>query len=446
MTKVVMPKLGLVMKEGKITKWIKNEGDMVHEGEILVHIETEKLSAEYESPAAGVLHIIQAAGATVAVGEAIAELLAQGEAPQATDSPASAKDSAEVAATDEAPSGDTSAPVAGVTDSASVRATPAAKKMARIEEVDLTLVKALRNDGVIDKDAIQSYLENKDSEQISTTPLARRIAEREDVDLSVLQGTGPRGKITEQDVLAASQSAAISEEPAETATIDELGRSFERLALTPLRKVMARRMSESSATVAPVTLTAEIDMSEATRLKNQLTFKLSFTAIMAGAVTRALVQHPDLNATLAENELIRYSTINLGIAVDTEAGLLVPSITSAEQKSLRQITTDLRGIAGRAREGKLSLDELTCGTFTLTNLGMFGIDRFTPIVNLPEVAILGVGAIFDKYLEIDGVMTKRSFCSFSLTFDHRANDGASAARFLQTVKEYMENPYIWLAG
>ena len=164
MTKVVMPKLGLVMKEGKITKWIKNEGDMVHEGEILVHIETEKLSAEYESPAAGVLYIIQPEGATVPVGEDIAEILAQGETPQATDSLAPAKDSAEVTATDEAPSGDASAPVAGVTNSASVRATPAAKKMARTEDIDLALVKALRNDGVIDREAIKAYLETKGSE------------------------------------------------------------------------------------------------------------------------------------------------------------------------------------------------------------------------------------------------------------------------------------------
>ncbi len=449
MTKVVMPKLGLVMKEGKITKWNKSENDMVHEGEILVSIETEKLSAEYESPADGILHILQPEGSTVPVGETIAELLAQGEVPEASNIAVSAKESADVNAASETHAGETSVPVAGDGGSASVRATPAAKKMARSEDVDLAKVSALRKDGVIDKAAIQGYLESKDSEQFSTTPLARRIAERNDVDLSVLQGTGPRGKITEQDVLAADQPESISEESDESAeaeTIDELGRSFQRLSLTPLRKVMARRMSESAATVAPVTLTTEIDMSEATRLKNRLSFKLSFTAIMAAAVTKALVQHPDLNASLVEDELIRYSTINLGIAVDTDGGLLVPSITSAEQKSLRQITTDLQGIAGRARAGKLSLDELTCGTFTLTNLGMFGIDRFTPIINLPEVAILGVGAIFDKYVDVDGVMTKRSFCSFSLTFDHRANDGAGSARFLQTVKEYMENPYIWLAG
>lgn len=446
MTKVVMPKLGLVMKEGKITKWIKNEGDMVHEGEILVHIETEKLNAEYESPATGTLHILQPAGATVPVAEDIAEILAEGEVPQATESPELVKGAADVTAVDNASPEENDASVIADGSPSSVRATPAAKKMARDEDVDLAKVAALRNDGVIDKQAIREYQEAVESGQVSTTPLARRIAERSDVDLSVIQGTGPRGKITEQDVLAAGQPSKAPEESVAADTVDELGRNFQRQTLTPLRKVMSRRMSESAATVAPVTLTTEIDMSESTRLKNQLTFKLSFTAIMAGAVTRALVQHPNLNASLVDDEMIHYSTINLGIAVDTESGLLVPSIISAEQKSLRQITDDLRGIAGRAREGKLSLDELTCGTFTLTNLGMFGIDRFTPIVNLPEVAILGVGAIFDKYVDVDGVMTKRPFCSFSLTFDHRANDGASAARFLQTIREYMENPYIWLAG
>ncbi|SDP47682.1 dihydrolipoamide acetyltransferase family protein [Desulforhopalus singaporensis] len=445
MGKIVMPKLGLTMKEGKITKWVKKNGDMVYEGETLLHIETEKLSNEVVSVETGILHILKEEGLTVAVAEEIAEILSENDALEVNTGTESLQDAASGEGVGPATprENDNSSPAVAGTGKNQIRATPASKKLAKEKSVDLALVTATRSDGTIDKRAVQNYLALEKDHQVAATPLAKREAEKSGIDLDAVAGTGARGKIIEEDVLKAKQAG---QKDVESDSVDELGRSYRRRPLSSLQKVMARHMSECAATVAPVTLTAEVDMTESTRMKKSLPFKTSFTAIMATVVSRALVKHPGINATLAGDELIEYSTVNLGIAVDTEQGLLVPAIFSAEQKSLVQITDDLGGIASRAREGKLNMDELTCGTFTLTNLGMFGIDRFTPIVNIPEVAILGVGNIFDKYVDIEGAMVKRPCCSFSLTFDHRAIDGAGGARFLATVKEYMENPYSWLAG
>lgn len=438
MIKILMPKLGLVMKEGEVSKWLKSEGDYVQEGEIILNIETEKLSSEYESPGSGLLHIVEPEGVKVPVSTLIAQLLAEGESPVVEDTTTAAP-VAEEMVTDNAEQ----APAASVAPAAAtgkVRATPAAKKIARDQEIDLSAVAAIRNDGVVDKQAVAVYLEAVASGQVSATPLARREAERSGIDLDGVSGSGARGKVTEKDVIASGVVAPASGD------VDELGRSFQRQPLSTLGKVMSKRMSASGSAVVPVTLTAEVEMSECANMKGKLPFKASYTAIMAAAVAQALREHPKLNASLDGDELIQYSTVNLGIAVDTKEGLLVPSIASAEQKTTREIVTDLQGISDRARESKLSLDELSRSTFTLTNLGMFGIDRFTPVVNLPEVAILGVGTLNQRVVEIEGVMVSKPFCSFSLTFDHRVVDGATGARFLAAVKEFIENPYVWLAG
>ncbi len=438
MINILMPKLGLVMKEGEVSKWLKIEGEYVQEGEIILNIETEKLSSEYESPGSGILHIIEPDGSKVPVSTLIAQLLSEGESPVIEDTTA-ADPVAEQMMTDSAAQSPATL-VAPAAATGKVRATPAAKRIARDQGIDLSTVAVTRNDGVVDKLAVEAYLEGVASGQVSATPLARREAERSGVDLEGVSGSGARGKVTEKDVIASRPFAAVS------GYVDELGRSFQRQTLSTLGKVMSNRMSASGSAVVPVTITAEVEMSECANMKGKLPFKASYTAIMAAAVTQALRKHPKLNASLDGDELVQFSTINLGIAVDTEKGLMVPSIPSAEQKPLREIVDDLHGISDRAHESKLSLDELSRGTFTLTNLGMFGIDRFTPVVNLPEVAILGVGVMNQRVVEIDGIMVSKPFCSFSLTFDHRVIDGATGARFLMTVKQFLENPYAWVTG
>jgi len=436
MIKVVMPKLGLVMKEGQIAQWIKSEGDMVQEGEILLHIETEKLSTEYESPGSGVLHIIQPEGATIPVSEEIAVLLEDGENYAGAAAPVAGKPSTTSASGEkQGAAAAEKVQTASLSGSGKVAASPAAKRLAAEQGVDLSLVAAARTDGVVDKAAVMAYLEQA---EVKATPLAKRAAEAQGVELGDVVGSGARGKVVEKDVIAAAGPAVEG--------ADDFGRISRREKLSPLRKVMSQRMSESGRQVVPVTLTAEFDMSECTRMREKLPFKASYTAIIATAVAQALGEHPDLNASLDGEEVVYYKTVNLGIAVDTEEGLLVPSIAAAEAKNLRQIAEDLSGIAERARNRQLSLDELSRGTFSLSNLGMFGIDRFTPVVNLPEVAILGVGQMNERLVEENGDIVKKQYASFSLTFDHRLIDGATGARFLQTVREFIENPFSWVLG
>lgn len=457
MKNVLMPRLGLLMKEGTINKWHKREGDEVKEGELLLEITTEKVTSEVESPASGVLgRILAPEGATVPVATVIAEIVEAGD-------------------TIAAPTVERGGSEEQVTARAGkVLASPAAKRLAREKGLDLSLVSPSRPDGFVSEADVVAYLARVEASPVKASPVARKEAERLGVALAAVEGTGPGGKVTRDDVLRAAgwgsgigdrgsgdgPPASDPRSPTPGAGVDEMGRAFRLEKISSVRAVVGRRMAESARNVAPVTLTTEVDLGECRRLKEALPFKTSYTAILAATVSRALREHPYVNAALpskdgvlqqkddstTEDCLILYSTVNLGIAVDTPTGLLVPSIVSADRKSIKEITEELADLVTRAREGKLTLDELTRGTFTLTNLGMFGIDRFTPIVNLPEVAILGVGEMVERYVPSPNGPVARPLCTFSLTFDHRAIDGAQGARFLATVKQFVQNPYLWLIG
>ena len=431
MKKVVMPKLGLLMKEGTINKWHKREGEEVREGELLLEITTEKVTSEVESPASGVLgRILVPEGATVPVGTVIAQIVEAGD-DLGTSMMAMDDQEKQTVRPDK------------------VLASPAAKRLARDRGLDLGLVSPSRKDSFISEADVLAYLAQAEARSIKATPLARREADRMGIALATVEGTGPGGKVTRDDVLRAVEQSAGSQpgtapEAAAAEGVDEMGRTFRRERISSVRAIVSRRMDESARTVASVTLTTEVDLGECRRLKESLPFKASYTAILAAAVSRALREHPYVNATLTGDCLILYSTVNLGIAIDTPAGLFVPCIASADTKSIKEIADELVDLVARAREGKLTLDELTRGTFTLTNLGMFGVDRFTPIINLPEVAILGIGEIVERCVpSVDGP-SFRPLCAFSLTFDHRAIDGAQGARFLATVKQFVQNPYLWL--
>lgn len=462
MKNVLMPRLGLLMKEGTINKWHKREGEEVKEGELLLEITTEKVTSEVESPASGVLgRILVPEGATVPVATVIAEIVEAGDA---------------IVAPTVEPGGPEEQAIARA---GKVLASPAAKRLAKEKGLDLSLVSPSRKDGFVSEADVVAYVAQLEVRPVKASPVARKEAQRLGVALAGVEGTGPGGKVTRDDVLRAGGqgpgvrdrgSAPPAPDPwpltpgpqplAPAQGVDEMGRAFRCEKISSVRVVVGRRMAESARTVAPVTLTTEVDLGECRRLKESLPFKTSYTVILAAAVSRALREHPYVNAALplrdsilsqkdeppTDDCLILYSTVNLGIAVDTPAGLLVPSIVSADRKSIKEITEELADLVTRAREGKLSLDELTRGTFTLTNLGMFGVDRFTPIVNLPEVAILGVGEMIEKYVPSPNGPLVRPLCTFSLTFDHRAIDGAQGARFLATVKQFVQNPYLWLIG
>jgi pyruvate dehydrogenase E2 component (dihydrolipoamide acetyltransferase) len=272
------------------------------------------------------------------------------------------------------------------------------------------------------------------------TPSVRRLAEEAGIDISAIPAGRPGGRVTRADVLAASAQPFVTE-------------SFETIG--PVRRVIIERMTESARTVAPVTLTTDADATELARLRTTLKEELagsdepvpSFNDLIARLVALALIEHPNLNATLQGDRIIRYEAVHLGLAVDTERGLLVPVIRDAGRKGVHEIAAEAAQLIEQTRSGSIAADQLKGSTFTISNLGMFDVDAFTPIINLPDCAILGLGRIQSRPVVIDEeteTVAVRKMMALSLTFDHRVVDGAPAARFLQSVRRKIERPFSWL--
>ncbi|MCS7285901.1 MAG: dihydrolipoamide acetyltransferase family protein [Anaerolineae bacterium] len=271
--------------------------------------------------------------------------------------------------------------------------------------------------------------------EILATPAAKRLAKEHGIDLAQVTGTGPGGRITEKDVMAFIEARKAPPPPPRppAKVIPFIG----------MRQAIAERMTQSLQTMAQVTITAEIDATELVRMREQLKgeFELTYTDMVVKAAAMALKKHPLLNSALIGEEIHLLEEIHIGVAVALEGGLIVPVVRDADKKSLKEIASETRRLAEGARAGTLTVDEVTGSTFTVTNLGMYGVDIFTPIINPPEVAILGVGRIVEKPACYQGQIVSRAMMHLSLTFDHRIVDGAPAAEFLRTVKELLENPY-----
>jgi pyruvate dehydrogenase E2 component (dihydrolipoamide acetyltransferase) len=273
------------------------------------------------------------------------------------------------------------------------------------------------------------------------------------VDLRGVSGSGPGGRITREDVEQAAQGAAVAEPAPAEPTPRPAAEVLERTPLAGIRGAVARRMAESSRATARVTLLMEVDATALVNLRERLKgrvaeewgFAPSYNDLLAKIVATALRQHPHMNARLTADALERLAHVNLGLAVDTERGLLVPVVRDADTKSVRQLAEEFRALAEKARAGRASPDDLSGGTFTITNLGMYDVWAFTPIINLPEAAILGVGCITPTPVVRQGQVVVRQMLMLSLAFDHRLVDGAPAARFLQVLKALIEEPYLWLA-
>ena len=405
---IVMPRLGWTMDEGTLVEWLKKEGETVAVGEMLFTVESDKAVNEVESFDGGILHIPDGApgpGATVAVGTMLGYLLEPGE-------------KAPVAAPSSTPSD-------GPPPQPALQAQPAAVP-SRGGEPDPAHSRSSAESPPLKSARVKPAI----------SPRARRLAGELGVDWTQLSGSGRSGRITEDDVRAASSTADSASEPV-TGSSDEA--AIERTRLSPVRRVIADRMSQSSRDNATVTLTAEIDATRLVEFRGRCPApKPGYTDVFVRLAALALADHPVLNASLDDGHVLLHRSIHVGIAVDTDAGLLVPVIRDADRKSIEEIRDEAAALAARAREGQFGPDDLRGGTFTITNLGMHGVDAFTPIINPPQSAVLGIGRIAMRPVVRDGQVVARYTVILSLTFDHRLVDGGPAARFLAALREAAE--------
>lgn len=403
---VTMPKFGLTMHEGTLQRFFKHPGDAVAVGEPLYEVETEKVLYVVEAPAAGTFAAwLYAEGAVVECGRAVALIAAPGE------------DAAALAA----PSGGGAA--------AQSRERPVAPAAASAG--------ASANGGADTAEAAGG--------RRAITPIARKRAAELGVNLDRVAGSGPGGRVTREDVERAAHEtapparAASAASAAVTPALSAAKPTVGAVPLTATRRTIARRMQASLRDSAQLTITTEADVSAAVELRERLKpqFDFTYTDLIIHAVARALTRAPRMNARFGEDAILRRDEINVGLAVALEDGLIVPVIAGAHRLTLREIAAVTRELGERARAGRLRLEEVSGGTFTVTNLGAYGIDAFTPILNPGETGILGVGRIVEKPALWRGEITRRSMLTLSLTFDHRAIDGAPAAAFLQTVVEIL---------
>jgi pyruvate dehydrogenase E2 component (dihydrolipoamide acetyltransferase) len=426
-----MPKLGLTMTEATLIEWLKADGDLVEKGEPLFVLESEKSSLEIEAPASGRLRILVTAGETVAVHTPIATLLGADRAVAPEPPPAGIQ----------SPVPNTQSPIPMA--QSPVHASPKARALARRLGITLAGMAGSGIRGMIvaaDVERAHGLGALAEAEAAKASPVARRLAAHAGMDLAAIPGSGPGGRIMRGDV-----EKALASQP-EPAQAEEVGIQ----ALTGLRAVIAERLSASWRERPHVTLTTEADatnlVSARQQLSQELGQKVAYDALLVALVARALREQPFMNVRLTEGGIEQLSAINVGVAVDTERGLLVPVVRDAATRRLLEVQRTLAELVERALAGRSLPDDLSGGTFTITNLGMFEIDAFTPIINPPESAILGVGRIVNKPVGLKGQVVLRDMMALSLSFDHRLIDGAPAARFLQRVKQLVERPFVLALG
>ena len=453
-TKVIMPKQGLQMTEGTITQWLVPEGGKCVEGEPLFEMETDKLTITMDSPATGtLLKIVHGADETVEItkligvigepGEDISAILAEdgAKAPAAAQTSAAAEEKKE-----EAPAKKASEPAKRAAGER-IFSTPRARMRAEEKGAAIEDVPGSGPEGLIIERDVLSY---EPAAAVKASPLAKKVAELENVDLTEVKGTGAHGKIMKDDVMsilaskvaerAAAKSAAEAESPA-------AARGTRLVPLTGMRKAVAKNMRKSLETNAQLSSMVSCDMTNAIELRNafkKADKKVSFNDIVLMAATRALTEHPDMNASYTDKGILYHDYVNMGVAVAIPGGLIVPNIKNADLMRLEEIAQVAKLQATKAKDNKLTMDDYTGGTFTVSNLGMFGIDNFVAIINPPETGILAVGAIVKKPVVRDDQIVIRSMMDITLSYDHRLVDGAGAAQFLKTLKGYIENPYLML--
>jgi len=432
------------MEFGTIVKWLKQEGDQVQRGEVLFTVETDKATLEVESPGKGFLRKI-----LVPDGEEIQVLTVVGLITKTFDEDISGHEfsglvepvgEVQVKAEESAVEVEVTLPTGPRIATGRIFSSPRAQRLAREEGVDLAQVVGTGPNGRIVERDVLAYLETAPK----VTPVARRLAAKLGVDLGTMKGTGINGRITKADVEQARSVLAMTDVP----VVD----SSAEVPMSGVRAVIARRMFEGHSTTAPVTLTTEVDATEFVALRervkdswlDELGLSIGYNDLLIKLAANALRQFPYINAMLEGDVIQELREVHIALAVETNRGLLAPVVRNADSKGLTEIAREVRYLIERAQNGDALPDELSGSTFTITNLGVFEIDAFTPIINLPETAILGVGRIKEQPVVVDGGLSVGKAMWLSLTFDHRLVDGAPAARFLQYIKQLIEDPDLWL--
>jgi pyruvate dehydrogenase E2 component (dihydrolipoamide acetyltransferase) len=405
--KVIMPKLGLTMEEGIINRWLVKEGDRVERGDILFEVATDKVNMEVESPASGVvLKILYPDGASVPITQTVAYIGEEGET---------------------------------VVEEQETVAEPVAEARGETPQAEKVAAPA----------------EEKE-ERIKASPLARRLASEYGIDLVKVQGTGPGGRIVKEDVErekqrlqeAVVQAPKVEKVPAAPKAETLTALVGQRVPLSRMRKIIAQRLTESFQTKPHFFLRQEVVVEELVRVRERLLpliekqtgLRISYTDLLVKLVAKALEKYPLLNAYLVGDEILFNTAINIGVAVALEEGLVVPVIKNVGEKGLAQITQDLHELVEKAKNGKLTPDDISGGTFTISNLGMFGTDSFTAIINPPESAILACGTIKKKPVVRNDEVVVSQIMELTISCDHRLIDGAMAAQFMQYLKSLIEEP------
>ena len=432
---IIMPKWGHTMEEGKITRWLKNEGDPVKKGEALFEVETEKITNIVEATAGGVLfQILVPAGDAAAVGAVVAIVAEPGEKPERTE--ADREPRAESGA-DEKPSEKPAAPEPEPASKKFVRATPAARRMAKELGIDLGQVSGTGPEGRVTEKDVARHQEAPEK-GLKITPLAAEMARQAGLELSEVTGTGGSGKVIAEDV--------------ERALAQRAAAPLQSMPYTGMRKTIGDNMHASLVNTAQLTAFTEVDVTEMVKFRDlvrkemssESAVKISYNDIFILAVSRALKRFPIMNSTLVGNEILLHNAVHMGMAVALPDGLIVPVLRNADTKGLVEIAEASRDLIRKAREGRISVDEVTNGTFTITNLSMFQVDGITPIIRPPETAILGLGRIKEKPAVYNGEIAIRSMMTLCLTFDHRVVDGAPASQFLETAARFLGQPALML--
>jgi pyruvate dehydrogenase E2 component (dihydrolipoamide acetyltransferase) len=420
MFEVKMPQLGLTMTEGIVTRWYKKEGDTVKKGEILYEVETDKLTNEVECEADGILHkIVAAEGSEIVVLGLLAIIGDEGEQIELASAVSNDRE-----------------PVASL--------------------------EAIKSTAVTEVNHATNQLGVQTGGRIKASPLAKKIAAEKGIELVAVNGTGPNGRIVRRDVLlattepqpvmemaTATMTASIYDQvstPSSTQVTSSFvnNPSTRRGRMSAMRRAISRNMSYSWSVAPVVHYHRSVDTTALTELKQTLSqddLKISYTDILAKIVANVLMEYPHMNATVDGEDMIYHDYVNLGIAVALEEGLVVPVIRDAHHKGIGAISQQIKELAGKARTGTLAEEEMSDGTFTITNIGMFGMENFTPIINQPESAILGIGSIVKTAVEVEGQIVMQPRMYLSMTADHRAIDGAVAAQFMQRVCSIIEAPW-----